>query len=226
MVTAAHITKRMLQEKPFIHEALMKDLINIGALADLLKPDIENELGEKVKPSAISMAIRRYVEGNAPELHRRVKLTKKSELLVKSSLFEISLAKSIGINKKLIKLYEIVDFESGDTLNIIHGDYEILILSNEKYRRRFLEILKEERIKKVRAGISSVSIRIPHEYADVPGFYFAITKTLAMENIPIVDLVNTESEATIILNDRDISRAYDMLNREMTIEYFQKKKRA
>ncbi|MBU0979824.1 MAG: hypothetical protein KJ709_03385 [Nanoarchaeota archaeon] len=221
MVTVSHLTKKLLQEKPFVHEALEKGLVNIGALAEFLKPDIEKDLG-KVKTSAISMAIRRYVEGSAREMYHKVKLTRKTDLVVKSNLFEISLPKTRTVYRKLVQLYEIVDFSTGDTLNIIHGNYEILIISNERYLKRFLQALKGERVKRVGRNMASISIKIPTECIPVPGFYFAITKALTIENITIFDIVNTETEATLILKDKDISRAYDTLKREISVEYFRK----
>ena len=73
--------------------------------------------------------------------------------------------------------------------------------------------MKNEQIKKVRNNISSISTKIPEECIETPGFYFAITKALALHNIPILDIVNTETEATFILNDNDIARAYDILKK-------------
>ncbi len=221
MVTVAHLTKKILQEKPFVHEALAKELINIGALAEMIQPKIEQEMG-KVKTSAVSMAIRRYVEKNKKEFYHRIKLSAKSDMLVKSNLFEISLFKSPTLFKKLMKLYDVVNFNEGDTLNIIHGNYEILIISNVKYKKRFKEILKGEKIKKEKQNISSLSTKIPKECIDTPGFFFAITKALALENIPILDLVNTETEATLILFDKDVTKAYDVLKGEMSVEYYER----
>ena len=165
------------------------------------------------------MAIRRHLDSEKKLPYNRVMLTKKTDMLVKSNLFEISLGKSKTIYKKITELYSVVDFSVGDILNIIHGNYEILIISNDKYMPDFLKILKGENIKLRRKGLASLSMKIPKEYIDPPGFYFSITKVLAMANIPIADLVNTESEATFILSDNDVSRAYDLLKKEITVEY-------
>lgn len=221
MVTISHLTKKILQEKPFIHEALEKNLINIVALAELIKPDIEKEFSS-VKISAISMAIRRYLEKNKKEFYNKVFLTKKSDLLIKSNLFEISLLKSHTIYKKLIKLYDIVNFDIGDTLNIIQGNYEILILGNEKYKKKFLDMLKGESVKLVKDNMASISLKIPQECIDNPGFYYTITKILAMANISITDIVNTETEATFVLEDKYIAKAYNILQKEISIEYYKK----
>jgi len=221
MVTISHLTKKLLQDKPFIHEALEKDLINIVALAELLKPDIEKEFKD-VKISAISMAIRRYLESNKTKF-KRISLTQNTDLLIKSNLFELSVTKSQTIYKKLTKLYDIVDFSVGDTLNIIHGNYEILIVSNSKYKKDMLKILKHEKIKSIQENMASLSMKIPDECLDTPGFYASITKTLAFENIPILDIVNTETEATFILNDKDIGKAYNVLKRDINISYYKEK---
>ena len=219
MPTIAHITKKLLLDRPYIHEALEKDLVNIMALAELIQPDIEKELGQ-VKLSAISMAIRRYMESEHKLPYKKFKLTKKTDIFVKSNLFEISLMKSTTIYKKIIKLYDVVDFSIGDTLNIIHGNYEILVVGNEKYEKKFLDILNGESIKTINRNMASISMKIPQEMIDAPGYYYAITKTLNANNISIIDVVNTETEATFILYDKDVSRAYDVLQREITIEYY------
>jgi aspartokinase len=221
MVTTSHITKKLLKDKLFIQEALAKGLVNIGALAEYLQPDIERELGTKTKLAAISMSIRRFVEQNEEFIHK-IQLSRKSNLLIKSNLYKISVLKSPNIYKKLIKLYEEVDFNQNDTLNIIQGNYEILIITNDQYKERFLEILKDETIKKTKENISSISIKIPQENIEHPGFYFAITKTFANENISILDIVNTETEATFLLEDKDISKTYDLLKKEISFEQYKK----
>ena len=59
------MVKKLVSENTFLLEAISKDLISYGNLAEQLKPEIEKELGKKVKEAAIVMALRRYAE----ELH-------------------------------------------------------------------------------------------------------------------------------------------------------------
>lgn len=219
MVTISHLTKKILQDKPFIHEALERGLVNLGALAEMIKPQIEQELQQKVKTSTISMAIRRYLEKKRQFL-KKIKLSKKTDLLVKSNLFEISLPRTPNLHKTITKLYQIINFGIGDTLNIIYGNYEILIISNDKYKKKFLDILKSENILEVQENISSISIKIPKECLYMPGFYFAITKLLLLENIPIIDIVNTKTEATLVLFDKDIPKSYSVLKEGIDLEYY------
>ncbi len=219
MVTVSHLTKKILQDKPFIHEALEKELVNLGALAEMIRPQIEQELEQEVKTSTISMAIRRYLEKKQQFL-KKIKLSKQTDLLVKSNLFEISLPKSSKLPEAIMQLYKIVNFDTGDTLNIIYGNYEVLIVSNDKYKKRFLDILKNEKLSEVQENISSISIKIPQECLYTPGFYFAVTKLLFLENISIIDIVNTKTEATLLLFDKDIPKSYSVLKNGIELEYY------
>ncbi|MEK6845155.1 MAG: hypothetical protein AABY26_00230, partial [Nanoarchaeota archaeon] len=108
----------------------------------------------------------------------------------------------------------------GDTLNIIYGNYEVLIVSNDKYKKRFLDILKNEKLSEVQENISSISIKIPQECLYTPGFYFAVTKLLFLENISIIDIVNTKTEATLLLFDKDIPKSYSVLKNGIELEYY------
>ena len=60
MVTVQHLVKKELDKNQFLIELLQQELINISALALKLQPAIEKELGQKVKTTAIGMALRRY----------------------------------------------------------------------------------------------------------------------------------------------------------------------
>ena len=139
MTSVSRATIKLLQEKPYIHEALEKDLINISALAEMLLPEVENEAG-KTKVAAISMSIRRYLEEDNKAKYKKVILNSSMNITLKSDLFEISLAKTPGINKILMELYNVIDAGEGDTLNIIQGNHEVLIISDSIHEKKFEKI--------------------------------------------------------------------------------------
>src|SRR3989339_670852 len=94
MVTIAHLINKKMKDLPFIHEAMDKNIINFGGLAELLKPEVEKELNKKVKGSAVSMALRRFHDQNKSLKLKKIKLTEELDLVVKSNLFEVSIQKS------------------------------------------------------------------------------------------------------------------------------------
>ena len=210
MVTIAHLINKKMKDLPFIHEAMDKNIINFGGLAELLKPEVEKELNKKVKGSAVSMALRRFHDQNKSLKLKKIKLTEELDLVVKSNLFEVSIQKSPSIFKILGKIYELINFDLGDTLNTIQGNSEVLIISNTKYKKEILRILSKEKIKLINENLAALSMKIPESSISNPGFFFLITKILSWENINIVDMVNTATELTIILNKEDVTKAYNL----------------
>lgn len=211
MVTTQHIVNKMLEGKPYLQESLNLELINIGALAEYISKDVIRELGKEVKLSAISMAIRRFKDKIKKSSFNELLVNKKTDFTIKSNLFEVSVQKSSSIFNVLKRLYEAVNFDADDVLNIIQGNYEVLIISNEKYRDSFLKMLSSEKINLINESLTSLSIKIPPECIETPGFFFVVSKTLVWANINIVDQVNTPTELTLILEEKNITKAYNLL---------------
>ena len=80
MVTIAKIVENIINEKPFLQEALSHGIINNAALAYNLIPEIEKELKKKVKFSAVNMAIRRLSEKLEKSFIKTVKFDKAQAL--------------------------------------------------------------------------------------------------------------------------------------------------
>ena len=49
MVTVAQVTKRFIEQRPILQEALIEGIINFANLAEKIQPRIEAELGTEVK---------------------------------------------------------------------------------------------------------------------------------------------------------------------------------
>lgn len=54
--------KKTVNSRPSLQEALIEGIVNYVNLANKLQPEIQAELGEKTKKSAVMMALRRYGE--------------------------------------------------------------------------------------------------------------------------------------------------------------------
>lgn len=214
MVTVAHLVEKIVEQTPFLEEALARGFVNFAALSETLKPEIEKELKKPVKHAAVMMALRRLSEklekGFIKQAHIRFKET---DITIKSDLFEITVLKSPTIMNTLKKLYELVDFSKGDFLTITQGTYEVTIISNKKYKTRMQKLFADEKIVKIIDNLSSLAIKIPLEAVEQVGLFYVITKALNWENINIVEIVSTLTEMTFILKEDDISRAFTVLKK-------------
>ena len=135
MATISTIVKKIINSKPLLYESLAHEIANIANLAAHIQPEVESELGEKVKLPAIIMAIRRYGEKIQAKENEKIPFKFNSEIIMKTGLSDITFVKSPPLLNKLKKIYDLVDYDKGETLNVIQGNYEITIVVSEKYSK-------------------------------------------------------------------------------------------
>ena len=93
---------------------------------------------------------------------------------MKTQLCDISVSRSPTLIQQLKKLYDIVKFEKGDILNIIQGSTELSIVTNERYKTKFLEILKKEKILNIEEKLISLTMTFSKDFLYTPGIIFNI----------------------------------------------------
>lgn len=218
MVTISHVVKKLIRDKPFLQEALAQEIISYGNLAKKLIPEIELELEHEVKHSAVVMALRRYAEKLKQSYRDAKPFNYKSEIIMKTNLCDIAVLKSPKLLAKLKSLYNLVDFEKGDTLNIIVGNYEVTIITNEKHKKHILMFLKNEKILNIESNLVAFTMRFSDDFLHTPGVIFAIIRRLAWENINILEIVSTLTELTLILTNKDSMKAHKVLQASLRSE--------
>lgn len=212
MVTTSHIVKKIVSEQAFVEEALGRGIISIASLAEEMLPKIEKELGKKIRQAAVVMALRRYGDEISMQREKAKKFDYSGEILMKTNICDFTVVKSSSLMAKLKTIHNLVDFERGDTLNVILGNNEVSIIINEKYRERLMGFLSGEKTLNKEFGLVSLTIVFKSErFTDTPGVIFNIVRKLAWENINIYEIVSTMTELTFILSKKDSMGAYDVL---------------
>jgi len=212
MVTVSHLVKKIVSENTFLLEAMCKNLISYGNLAEQLKPEIERELQKKVKESAIIMALRRYEE-ELQDFDKKIKKFKfQGEIIVRTNIIDFNIVKSSNLLNKIKNLYSLVNFGKGDTLNIILGSNEVSIVTNEKYKNKIPNFLKGEKILNKEFDLVALTIVFEGKnFLTTPGVIFTAIRKLAWEQINIYEIVSTMTELTFILGKKDSMKAYNAL---------------
>ena len=212
MATISHIVGKIVSSRPILHEAIEQNIISYGNLGEQLVPEIEAELGKKVKHSAVVMSLRRYAE-NIQKNTVRPKFDYNSEIIMKTNLCDISVRKSPSLFSKLKKIYSIVNYEKGDVLNVIHGNYEVSIVSNMRYIEKIKAELKGEKILNTENDLVSLSLNFLGDFMHTPGIISTAARKLNWENVNIYELVSTLTELTFIVSKKDSTKGYDALQR-------------
>lgn len=209
MVTVAHVVKQRIRERPFLQEAIARGIVNHAALAEELRGIVARELGKEVKFSAVNMAIRRLAES----LEQSRMMTASfagSDLTVQSDLLAMTVKRDVHL--PLEKLQALIDYERGDVLTVTQGLHEAMVICNRRYETEVRRLIPSG-IKTIISNISAVTIRLPAESVEQVGHFFLATRALAWENIPLVDIVSTYTEMTLLVREQETTRAYNALRR-------------
>jgi len=209
MTTISQLVKRIIDTRPVYQELLIEGVANYSNLAEKLQPRIEADLGEEVNTSAVIMALRRYGE----KLQKKSSIPRafsfSSEIIMKTNLCDITIVKTHTALEKITEVYKLVDYEKGETLNIIQGNHEITIVLSQKQLKKIKDIFRKEKIVNTETDLVSLTLGLPKEFLYTPGILSFATRKLAWENINIYENISTMTELIFIIAEKDAVKGYN-----------------
>ncbi|MBN2520563.1 MAG: aspartate kinase [Bacteroidales bacterium] len=213
MITIAEVVESLIKKKPFIEGALYEGLINLSSLARQIRPEIEEKLKKPIKEGAIVMALKRLSPTLDVKMNMKIKkaLSHFGDIIVRSNLADFTFKNSDRLIEKQKKLLNIISNSREIFHTISKGVFETTIVISNSLKDALMEIFKEEELLNHSSNLSSISIKLPEENLTTPGLYYFIFKKIAWEGINILEVISTSNEFTIILNDKDIDRAFSIL---------------
>ena len=211
MPSASHIAQRILKQSLLLEDYLARGMINYAALAEEIAPKIEAELGKKVKYSAVAMGLRRHAE-RMQRQELKLPSLNDCEIMLKSKIGVITAIKSPTLFNALNKINELINFEKGDILNIVHGNTDVSIIINEKYKKKILSFLKQQKILNEEYGLVGLTVRFGIDFLHTPGITYTFLRALAMENVNLIEIVSSTVETTFFISEKDAVRAYNALS--------------
>jgi aspartokinase len=216
MITIPEVVEDIVSRSPFVEEGISNGLINLSSLARKIKPEIEEKLYKNVHEGAILMALRRLstkVKSRTP--YKKI-FKVVPEMIVRSNLIAYTIQNSEALSRRYEKLFSQTDHHRY-FFTITQGVFETEIIVSEQKSEKIEKILNDEKISHVAKNLSSITIRLPDENVITPGVYYFILKALAWENINIIDVVSTYSEFTLILDNKEIDKAFSVLKKYLII---------
>lgn len=214
MKSIARIVEEQIEGMPVLEDYLARGLINQSALARELTQRIEKELGEKPKPQAVVMAIKRYAK-KAEESATSKQISDvlaQSTVNLKSGIADVAIEKPANVFQILNELSKKVNTRKGEILSVVQGVSETAIIVDEKYVDELLKKLEKKSVLKVERDVVELHILAPPAFWDVPGIIYQITKRIAMHGINIIDIVTTLTELSVLVKKEDAGKAFEVLN--------------
>lgn len=213
MKPIARIVEEILEDKPFLSESLAEGLINLSALARNILPEVEEIAKKTVNPSAIVMALKRLPLTREMHSKQHIQdiLQGIGDITVRSNLTDFTfLNSSTLVENQAILLKEIQ--QKNDTFyTFSKGVNETTLVLSTVIAKEAQAIFSNETLLYRSDKISSITLKLPIENTRYPGLYYQIFKKLAWESINILEVISTTNEFTLVVHDRDVNKAFNVL---------------
>ena len=208
------VVREIITRNRSIYDCMKMDLINYTALAVKIQPEIEKILGNSVNLNTVVVAIKRYADSFETKEEVRDELVLKNARLaltdgimdIKFSIKESDEMDPMAILDKFSKItnnYEF--FRLSDSFRFLTEDLEDIrqIFSNVPSRDNMFS-----------TGLAKIRISIPgtQNQSDVVSY---VAEVLHANGIELVNAFFSQDNIIIILNEKDASRAYDILHSDI-----------
>jgi len=214
MISISKEVKEILESSPILKEVFELKIINLSALAEILKPKIEEKLLKKVSKNSIIVALQRLekeTERKKRKFGEKIKevFKGKVELTVRTDLVELVFQKT--------KDFSLAFTQCGTSsfLLFTQGLSEIVVILEKSKERCTIGALSKVKLIKRVDNLSAISIKIPAEALFSPGIFYFILKPLALEGINVVEAASTFRELHLIFKKEDLEKAFQILRKNL-----------
>lgn len=215
----------ILAEMHFVKTAFQHDVVNYSALARLIKPLVEERLGEAVGLDAVVMGIRRYAtsvaKGSEPEGISSV-LTECS-ITLRTDLHAVYFRQwrtAQFLDKLRALQIEQVDWNAGEKVYVVQRAGEMAIIANNKFLQSVLDLAKNSPQTKIlaqRSGLAIVTVTYPLSGIETPGIFAFLTQRLANAGVNVISVFSTYRKVSFLIEERQVAKAYELFSTAIAV---------
>ncbi len=204
----------LLKERPFIEEALHEGLINISSLARRIKPDLEGRMNRELNEGAIVMAIRRLGPGLQLQLQNRFRkfMSQLGDVIVRSNLADYTFQNSNRMVDCERNFIDSIKDMPGGFYSFSRGVDETTIIISAHFEPELRKAFSGEKELNSIDGLSSITLKMPSSNRETLGLYYFFFKNLSESGVNVMEVISTSNEATFVVKQRDVDRAFSILN--------------
>jgi len=213
-ISVPEVVREIITRNRSVYDCMKMDLINYTALAVKIQPEIERILGNSVNLNTVVVAIKRY--SDSFEIKEEVKeesVLKNARLALTDGIMDIKF--SIKDSNEIDPM-EILDKFSKITNNFeffrVSDSFRFLAEDMEDIRQIFSNFSNREDM--FSTGLAKIRISIPksQNQSDVVSY---VAEVLHANGIELVNAFFSQDSIVIILNEKNSSRAYDILHSDI-----------
>ena len=213
-ISIPEVVREIITRNRSIYDCMKMDLINYTALAVKIQPEIEKILENSVNLNTVVVAIKRY--SDSFEIKEEIKeesILKNARLALTDGIMDVKFSVKdsnemdpIAILDKFSKVTNNYDFFR------LSDSFRFLAEDMEDIRQIFNNVPEDDDM--FSTGLAKIKISIPNSQnqSDVVSY---VAEVLHANGVELVNAFFSQDNIIIILNERDSSRAYDILHSDI-----------
>lgn len=207
------IIDKLVNQSPFIQEAIAEGLINISSLARKLNPDIQRILGKEVSDSAIIMAIKRMPPGANQKIELKIKnfMRELGDLIVRSNLIKYTFKNYVVISQDQAKFLSQIKDISDNFYTVSRGVSETTIITNAQFAEKIDKMFQKDSLISELGNLSAITMKLPAINTEISGVYYYLLKKIAWEGINLAEVISTTNEFTVVVDTKIVSHTFTVL---------------
>tara|TARA_B100001059_G_scaffold233246_1_gene272900 strand:- start:224 stop:880 length:657 start_codon:yes stop_codon:yes gene_type:complete len=213
MKTISSCINEILVSRPFLEEALSREIINFSALAKDLNHTVSEMLRKPVKDGAITMALRRYKPPVDIESEGVIKNVFKNlgDITVRSSLSDFTFQNSDTLIDSHSTVLKKINKNNQIFYAFTRGVFESNIIISSTENNIIAQVFKDEKLIGLKDSLSSITLNLPEGNSKIVGLYYQIFKRLAWDNVTLYEIISTTNEFTILVEEQLVDKAFSII---------------
>ncbi|MGD6933255.1 MAG: DUF7523 family protein [Candidatus Bathyarchaeia archaeon] len=188
-MTIAQNVRNYLRNKPYLLEALEKNIVNLSELSRQIQDELKTD-----NTSAVKAALRRYSE--ELQKHKQKREEKVLALLKRSSIAVFD-RKSVMITSK--------EIQSKNGMKVDLPGKIVYLLDRSELPERISTLVKHE-------NCTMIVIHSPEELEATPGVVAFLATLLAEQNVNMIEFISCWTETVIVVEKKDSLKTYEVLS--------------
>jgi hypothetical protein len=202
-------------------QALKSGIANYTALAEKIKPDIEQFIGSKVNLNTIVVAIKRFADAmeqkGQSDHGTKPSNTGKARMSLTGSIIDIDFQRESSDNDDTLENIFEEFFEQENRYSLFQTESHFTLLTEDAdvVRKIVANAIEKFGGGNIKEDLSKITLSLgPDEQS--PYYHLSlISNILYNHQIPVHSAFFTPSEIVLILGDKDAARAYDLIRMKM-----------
>ena len=213
--------RRILVKNRVYSQVVEMGIANLTALAQRIKPEVEEMVGSQVNTNTIVVAIKRLVDSIEQEKaikkgYRGIPAIDEIRMSLTDSVVDIncSLLESQDISNVLDRVFERKDF----SFSLYHTSKQFRLFADNKDAYNVIDqAITKQLLHDTEKKLSKITISFSTgQHENLNSLLFTVSNIIYSTQIEIHSAFFTSSEIVLILEDSNATELYDSLRKELT----------